>query len=115
MHEMQSPPDGGHPERTISAGHRQGIITAITVLLGFSLAFLRFWGFEAPGQWTLWAAAPTIVSIAAVMLQLVALYRSLLPEDDEEREYRKTLAWFMASAAVLLIGFLLAFVVPLAA
>jgi hypothetical protein len=32
------------PGRGILQGYRQGIITAITVLLGFSLAFLRFWG-----------------------------------------------------------------------
>ena len=31
-------------------GYREGIITAITVLLGFSLAFFRFWGFEAEGS-----------------------------------------------------------------
>ena len=35
--------------RSLPQGYRQGIITAITVLLGFSLALFRFWGFEAPG------------------------------------------------------------------
>ena len=38
--------------RSPPPGYRQGLITAITVLLGFSLAFLRFWGLEAAGQWT---------------------------------------------------------------
>ena len=41
------------PQRSIPEGYRAGIITAITVLLGFSLALFRFWGFEAPGDWTL--------------------------------------------------------------
>ena len=36
----------------IPQGYRQGIVTAITVLLGFSLTFFRFWGFEASGDWT---------------------------------------------------------------
>ena len=43
------------PERQrahLPPGYREGIITAITVLLGFSLAFFRFWGFEAEGQWS---------------------------------------------------------------
>ena len=40
------------PRRSPPPGYRQGLITAITVLLGFSLAFLRFWGLEAAGQWT---------------------------------------------------------------
>ena len=39
--------------RPLPNGYRQGIITAITVLLGFSLLFLRFWSFEAPGRWAL--------------------------------------------------------------
>jgi hypothetical protein len=35
---------------SVPQGYRQGLITAITVLLGFSLAFLRSWGFEASGE-----------------------------------------------------------------
>jgi hypothetical protein len=96
--------------RPLPVGYRQGLITAITVLLGFSLTFLRFWGFEAPGQWTLQAILSTAISVLAIVLQLVALYRSLRPEDDDETEYRKTVVWFIVSAAVLLIGLLLALI-----
>ena len=103
----QSPQEQHRP---LPIGYRQGLITAITVLLGFSLTFLRFWGFEAPGQWTLRSVMSTGVSIVAVVLQLVALFRSLRPEDDDEREYRKTVMWFIASAVALLLGFLLALV-----
>ena len=39
------------PAETVPWGYRPGIITAITVFLAFSLAFLRYWGFEAPGRW----------------------------------------------------------------
>ena len=38
------------PLRRVPDGYRQGLITAITVLMGFSLAFVRFWSFEAAGQ-----------------------------------------------------------------
>jgi hypothetical protein len=38
----------------------------------------------------------------AIMLQLVALRRSLQVEDDDETEYGKTLRWFLLSAVVLL-------------
>jgi hypothetical protein len=48
-HVTQSVPRDG---RWVSQGYRQGIITAIAVMLGFTLAFVRFWGFEAPGVWT---------------------------------------------------------------
>ena len=94
----------------LPVGYRQGLITAITVLLGFSLTFLRFWGFESPGDWTLLAVVSTSVSVLAVVLQLVALFRSLQPEDDVVSEYRKTTVWFLVSAAVLLVGLLMALV-----
>ena len=78
--------------------YRAGIITAITVLLGFSLTFLRFWSFEAPGKWTPRSVVSTGILVVAVGLQIYALFRSLRLEDDEASEYRKTVAWFIASA-----------------
>jgi hypothetical protein len=108
--EAPQPAASGRHPRAVPEGYRQGLITAITVLLGFSLAFLRFWGFEAPGQWTLQSVLSTGTSILAVLLQLVALYRSLRLEDQREDQYRKTVRWFLASAVALLLGLLLAVV-----
>ncbi|KDP85042.1 hypothetical protein ACU4GI_03705 [Cupriavidus basilensis] len=90
--------------QVVPAGYRQGIITAITVLLGFSLAFWRFWGFETPGRWSTRALLAAASLLAAVCLQIVALLRSLRVEDDQVPEYRKTVRWFIASAVALLIG-----------
>lgn len=92
------------PRRPIPHGYRQGLITAITIFLGFSLAFLRFWAFEAPGEWTPRAVVVTAALIVAVGLEIFALFRALRIADDDEREYEKTVAWFIASAVVLLIG-----------
>jgi hypothetical protein len=94
----------------LPAGYRQGIITAITVLLGFSLTFFRFWGFEAPGQWTARSVVSTFTVLVAVVLQMVALFRSLRLEDDKPVEYRKTVVWFIASAVALALGLLFAVV-----
>lgn len=99
---------GRPPPRIVPAGYRQGLITAITVLLGFSLTFLRFWTFDAPGDWGLRSAASTAASVTATLLQLVALFRSLRLEDEEEHEYRKTVRWFMASVITLIAALLLA-------
>jgi hypothetical protein len=98
-----SPPD-------LPQGYRQGLITAITVLLGFSLAFLRFWGLEAAGRWSLRSVLSTGPLVVAVVLQLLALFRSLRPEDQDVREYRATVRWFVASAIVMLLGLLFALV-----
>ena len=89
---------------TVSDGYRQGLITAITVLLGFSLTFLHFWGFEASGRWALSSIISTGTSILAIVLQLVALFRSLRLEDQDAIEYRKTVRWFICSAIALLLG-----------
>ncbi|MBV8273508.1 MAG: hypothetical protein JO067_14665 [Cupriavidus sp.] len=95
----------GQPRpQMVPAGYRQGIITAITVLLGFSLAFWRFWGFETPGLWSIRALFAAFCLVAAVALQIYSLFRALRIEDDEVSEYRRTVRWFIASAIALLIG-----------
>src|SRR5262249_58079192 len=106
MNEKQeSPPPKPPPAepRGLPIGYRQGLITAITVLLGFSLAFLRFWGFEAPGPWALRSVVSTGTSIVAVVPQLIALFRALRPEDPGENEDRKTVMWFLAFSIALLL------------
>ena len=108
MAERRSPETAQH---SIPDGYRAGIITAITVLLGFSLALFRFWGFEAPGEWTSRSIIAAGTIVIAVLLQIMALVRSLRLEDNDPNEYRKTVNWFAASAVALLIGLLVATVV----
>ena len=105
-----NPPAASSPEprAPLPQGFRQGIITAITVLLGFSLAFLRFWGFEAPGAWRLRSIFSTAPVLIAIALQLIALFRSLRLEDDDPVEYRRTVVWFFGSALALVLGLLIA-------
>src|SRR5262245_42064220 len=101
-----TPPERSY--RPVPDGYRQGIITAITVLLGFSLALFRFWGFEAPGEWTSRSIVAAGTIVVAVVLQIVALVRSLRLEDENPNEYRKTVKWFGTSAIALLVGLLVA-------
>jgi hypothetical protein len=92
----------------LPAGYRQGIISAITMLLGFSLIFARYWTFEAPGQWTPASDLSILLLAASIMLAFVALWRSLQPRDDDMPVYQVTLRWFMASIAILAIAMCLA-------
>jgi hypothetical protein len=96
------------PRAPLPAGYRQGIISAITVIIGFSLLFLRYWSFEAEGEWTIAAFIATVLLALAVALELFALWRSLQPEDDDEPVYRVTLRWFLAAIVLLLVSVLLA-------
>jgi 4-amino-4-deoxy-L-arabinose transferase-like glycosyltransferase len=100
--EAHEPPP--RPRRPPPQGYRQGLITAVTVLLGFSLSFLRFWGFEAPGEWTRRSGVAAGAIVAAVLMQLVALSRSLRVADDDEPEFARTVRWLLASAVLLLLG-----------
>ena len=92
------------PQRGLPVGYRQGVISAITVVLGFSLVFLRFWGFELPGAWTATSVASAVVITISILGQLVTLWRSLQLEDDLPTEYRKTLRWFLGSTIALIVG-----------
>lgn len=93
--------DAGKP---LPNGYRQGVITAISVILGFSLYFVRFWALEAAGDWTLMsflASVPIFLSIACLS---IALWRSLQVADDNERVYRRTLKWFLWGVVFSLAG-----------
>jgi hypothetical protein len=92
------------PRKPLPVGYRQGIITAITVMLGFSLLFVRFWDFELPGVWTPSATIAAILVGVAIVFQMIALWRSLQIKDDDESEYNKTLRWFLVSTIVFLSG-----------
>jgi len=64
-------------------GYREGLLTAITVFVAFTLAFLKYWSLETPGRWT-WLGILSVAPLAlGLALQLVALFRSLDLRDDE--------------------------------
>ena len=89
-------------------GYRQGVISAITVLLGFSLLFVRFWTFEAEGKWTWHAVLAVALLVVSTLVQMITLWRSLQIEDDAPAVYRITLRWFMAAVILLFLSVLMA-------
>lgn len=110
MAEEQSEEPRQKQQRTpLPIGYRQGIITAITVLLGFSLLFMRYWNFELPGTWTVSALLAALLMALSILLQMITLWRSLQVKDDDETEYGKTLRWFLSSAVTLMCGVILSF------
>jgi heme A synthase len=108
------PPPGGEgagevkDKVPVPAGYREGIVGAITVVLGFSLLFMRYWSLEAPGEWDALSFVAEVLLAVAIFLELYSLWRALSLEDDEAREYRRTLRWFIASVVVLIVSLLLA-------
>jgi hypothetical protein len=100
---------GGVPAR-LPPGYREGFLTAITVLLGFSLAFVRFWGLETPGAWTAIQIVSALVIVVGTALQLLALFRSLRLADDEPAHYRVTVRVFLAGVIVVMLGVFVAII-----
>ncbi len=96
------------PARYTPDGYRAGIITAISVLVGFSLAFLRYWGFEAPGSWSWHFVISTALMLVSMLMQLIALFRSLQVEDHEIPHYRVTVRWFVWGVVVMVAGLVFA-------
>jgi hypothetical protein len=74
--------------------YRQGPVTAITVFLGFSLSFMRFWSFENPGDWDWQGILSASIVAAGIGVQLFALFRSLDLRDDQEVRYKATVRYF---------------------
>lgn len=70
---MSDPTPPG-PRPPLPLGYRQGLITAITVMLGFTLAFLRFWSFEANGTWTRKSFVASVVVLGASLVGAAAVY-----------------------------------------
>jgi hypothetical protein len=108
MSSEDSPPKASPPEsappRGLPVGYRQGVISAITVILGFSLLFLRFWGFELEGEWRPASVVSACMMGLSILGLLVTLWRSLQIEDDQPAVYRRTLRWFAGSTIILLLG-----------
>ena len=98
-------------QQALPQGYREGLVTAITVFLGFSLSFVRFWNFENPGEWTWSGVVPACVVAAGCVVQLLALYRSLLLLDDEPTRYTETVRYFFVGVIVVVAGVIFATIV----
>lgn len=89
-------------------GYRAGIITAISVLVGFSLSFLRYWAFDAPQAWPWRFTISTVLMVASMLMQLFALFRSLQIEDHQIAHYRITCRWLVCGVALLIVALIFA-------
>jgi 4-amino-4-deoxy-L-arabinose transferase-like glycosyltransferase len=101
----QGPETVGPPtSEGLPPGYREGFLTAITVILGFSLALVRFWGLESSGPWTTAEVVSAAVVVIGTGFQLLALFRSLRVEDDNRREYARTVRYFLVGVLIVMLG-----------
>jgi hypothetical protein len=96
-------------EPQMSPVSRSALVTAIGILLGFTLAFFERWN-SAPGGWKLQHFFPFGGLILGGILMVISLYRALVPHDQSVRRYESTVRLFVVSIVLVLIGFILAIV-----
>jgi hypothetical protein len=98
-------PDGA-PAR-ISAEFRNGSLTAISVIVGFSLSFLSRWA-GTPGKWhtaDLFAVALIVIGSAAQIWSLGAM---LFPSSMLAANYQRAIRIFLVGLGLVAMGVALA-------
>jgi hypothetical protein len=92
-------------EVRISDTERNGSITALGVLLGFSIAILNGWS-NRPGKWELSGVIPLFLYGSSVALQVRALYRALQVPREFQKQHRRTINLAVIGLVVMFVGFL---------
>lgn len=92
-------------------GYRAALVTAITVFLGFSLYFLRFWGLENPGKWAWKGVVAAGVVGLGIVVQLLALYRSLNIRDNDCKRYSATVRYFFFGVLIVIAGLIVTIII----
>jgi membrane protease YdiL (CAAX protease family) len=89
----------------ISETERSGSITALGVLLGFSITILGDWS-NRPGKWDLVGAIPLLLYGISVALQVIALYRALQIPREIREDHRRSINLAIIGLIVMFVGFL---------
>src|SRR3712207_5087483 len=90
---------GDDPNMIVSDDGRNGLITAIGIILGFTLTYYTSWAMgEDRFRTEDWI--PTLLFILSIVLQVLALYSSLLPYRQSVARYTRTVRKFIAAVAL---------------
>jgi hypothetical protein len=100
--------DGGETKpATIDSTFRNGSLTAIGVVVGFSLGFLSRWA-STPGEWT----RPDLVAVTAITLgialQIKALAELLSRQSLAVHRYDRAVRIFLTGLILVAVGVVLA-------
>jgi len=101
------PKDSDEPSERIDSTFRNGSITAIGVVVGFSLGFLSRWS-ALPGEWS----ATDLISVALITvglgLQVKSLADLLLVTSLELKRYNRSIRYFLTGLTLVALGVIFA-------
>ena len=85
-------------------GYREGLLTAVTVFVAFTLAFLKYWSLETPGRWT-WLGILSVAPLARGRARpLVALISTRDQSDDKAGHNHHPHCYFRWGVVAVLVG-----------
>jgi hypothetical protein len=93
----------------IDATFRNGSLTAISVVLGFSLSFLSRWA-GLPGQWHMGDLAAVLLIVLGITLQIFAMAAMLWVSSLKVSAYDRAMRTFLIGLALVSGGVALAIV-----
>jgi hypothetical protein len=82
---------------------RNGSLTAISVLVGFSLSFLSHWA-GTPGQWHVADLIAVTLIVIGIGLQIWALSSMLFISSLIAEKYMRAIRLFLAGLAIVALG-----------
>ncbi|WP_413991834.1 hypothetical protein ACMDCR_07000 [Labrys okinawensis] len=107
--ETPSPPPTPviEPPKRIDATFRNGSVTAIGVVLAFSLGFLNNWASQ-PGNWIPEDLAAVVLIAVGIVFQIWSMAGMLSVSSLEEPIYRRIVRIFLIGLILVSIGVLVA-------
>ena len=94
---------------TVNQGYRQGLVTAITVFLGFSLSFMRVWSSKIPATGVGGIYSPAVSSPLESGAAPRAIPISRSP--TTKRRHKATVRYFFWGISIVIVGVVVAIVV----
>lgn len=96
-------PKDNPSEEPIDHTARNGIITAIGVVLGFALTFLPSWSFR-PGEWSRNSIFPFISLFLGILLIIIALSKLILSYTPTTQQYKSAVKCFIWGIGFIFAG-----------
>jgi hypothetical protein len=90
---------------TLDPVFRSGSLTAISVVVGFSLSFLNRWA-SSPGEWHIGDLVTIVLIVAGTAAQLLALVEMLRVQSLLPKSYNRTMQIFLAGLGLVAVGIL---------
>jgi hypothetical protein len=100
LREQLDPPE---EPSSIEATFRNGSLTAISVVVGFSLTFLNRWA-ALPGTWTKSDLAAVLAIVVGIAFQIASLSSLLSPRSLLLRNYIRAVRAFLVGLGLVAIG-----------